>query len=118
MEYTKLFSNQCIYIRHQEHNIVLTSVQINDITLLGSDIDAIKRSKTDLGKHFTITDLGEAKQVVGLELEGTWRKESSSYHKHNISKEPWKIWHGGLSPSQHTFGPKCQINQATRNGTL
>ena len=69
MEYTRLFSDQCVYIRHQEHDLVLAAVHTDDITALGLDIDAIKKAKAELGKYFTITDLGEAKQIVGLELE-------------------------------------------------
>ena len=61
MEYTRPFSNQCIYIRHQEHDLVLAAVHTDDITMLGSDIDAIKKAKVKLGKHFTITDLGNVK---------------------------------------------------------
>jgi len=33
------------------------------------DLDAIAELKTQLKTYFTITDLGKAKQVVGLELE-------------------------------------------------
>src|ERR1700678_2414874 len=62
IEYTRLFSDQCVYIRHQEHDLTLAAVHTDDITILGSDIDAIKKAK-ELGQHFTITDLGEAKQI-------------------------------------------------------
>src|SRR5271168_3751118 len=41
-EYTRLFSDQCVYIRHQEHDLTLAAVHTDDITILGSDIDAIK----------------------------------------------------------------------------
>src|SRR6202522_3466987 len=69
MEYTRLFSDQCVYIRHQKHDLTLAAVYTDDITILGSDIDAIKKAKAELGQHFTITDLGEAKQIIGLELQ-------------------------------------------------
>src|SRR5271155_5596535 len=84
MEYTRLFSDQCVYIRHQEYDLTLAAVHTDDITILGSDIDAIKKAKAELGKHFTITDLGEAKQIVGLELqrnleEGTLKLSQTQY---------------------------------------
>lgn len=91
MKFIRLFSDQCVYIRHQEHDLVLASVHNDDITMLGSDIDAIKRAKAELGKHFTITDLGEAKQVVGLELErnleeGTLKLSQKQYIQRTLEK--------------------------------
>ena len=91
MEYTRLFSDQCIYIHHQEHDLVLAAVHTNDITMMGSDIDAIKKAKAELGKHFTITDLGEAKQIVGLELErnleeGTLESSQTQYIQRTLEK--------------------------------
>src|SRR5271168_3478908 len=84
MEYTGLFSDQCVYIRHQEHDLTLAAVHTDDITILGSDIDATKKAKAELGQHFTITDLGEAKQIIGLELqrnlkEGTLKLSQTQY---------------------------------------
>ena len=87
LEYTRLFSDQCVYICHQEHDLILAAIHTNDITMLGSDIDAIKKAKAELGKYFTITDLGEAKQVVGLELE---RNLEEGTLKFNTSRGPWK----------------------------
>src|SRR5271168_2346335 len=33
MEYTRLFSDQCVYIRHQEHDLTLAAVHTNDIRI-------------------------------------------------------------------------------------
>ena len=91
MEYTRLFSDQCVYICHQEHNLTLAAVHTDDITILGSDIDAIKKAQAELGQHFTITDLGEARQIVGLELqrdleEGTLKLSQTQYIQRTLEK--------------------------------
>src|SRR6202522_1703715 len=91
MEYTRLFSDQCVYIRHQEHDLTLTAVYTNVIMILGSDIDAIKKAKAELGQHFTITDLAEARQIVGLELqrdleEGTLKLSQTQYIQRTLQK--------------------------------
>ena len=62
MDFTWLFSDQCIYIRHTDQDLLIMSVHIDDMTILGSDIDAITDMKAELGKYFTITDLGEARE--------------------------------------------------------
>ena len=90
-----LFSDQCVYICHQDHELALASVHIDDITILGSDTSAIKWTKTDLEKYFTITDLGEAKQVVGLELErnleeGTLKILQEQYIKNILENLAWQ----------------------------
>jgi hypothetical protein len=64
MDFTRLFSDQCVYIRHTDQDLLITSVHIDDMTILGSDIDAITDMKAELQKYFTIMDLGEAKQIV------------------------------------------------------
>ena len=91
MEYTRLFSDQCVYIRHQEHDLTLAAIHTDDITILGSDIDAIKKAKAKLGQHFTITNLGEERQIVGLELqrnleEGTLKLSQTQYIQRTLEK--------------------------------
>ena len=91
LEYTRLFSNQCVYIRHQECDPIVAAVHTDDITMLGSYIDAIKKAKAKLVKYFTITNLGEAKQVVGLELErnleeGTLKLSQTQYIQRTLEK--------------------------------
>ena len=91
MDFTWLFSDQCIYIRHTDQDLLITSVHIDDMTILGSDIDAITDMKAELGKYFTITDLGEAKQIVGLELDrdmeaGTLKIKQTQYIQKVLEK--------------------------------
>ena len=69
MNFTQLFSDQCVYIRVTDHDLLITSIHINNMTIFGSDTEATVRMKVKLKEHFTITDLGEARQIVGLELE-------------------------------------------------
>jgi Reverse transcriptase (RNA-dependent DNA polymerase) len=69
MNFIWLFSDQCIYIRHTDHGLSITSVYIDNMTIFGSDQNAIARMKVELKEHFMIMELGEVKQIVGLELE-------------------------------------------------
>jgi hypothetical protein len=91
MDFTRLYSDQCVYIRHTDQDLLITSVHIDDMTILGSDIDAITDMKAELQKYFTITDLGEAKQIVGLELDrdmeaGTLKIKQTLYIKRVLEK--------------------------------
>jgi hypothetical protein len=91
MQFTRLFSDQCVYIRHTDHDLVIVSVHIDDMTILGSDDNATAGIKTELKKHFKITDLGEAKQVVRIELKrdmekGTLKIMQSQYIRRILEK--------------------------------
>jgi Reverse transcriptase (RNA-dependent DNA polymerase) len=91
MDFTRLYSDQCVFIRHTDQDLLITSIHIDDMTILGSDIDAITDMKAELRKHFTITDLGEAKQIVGLELDrdmeaGTLKIKQTLYIKKILEK--------------------------------
>jgi Reverse transcriptase (RNA-dependent DNA polymerase) len=75
------------------------------MTIFGSDQDAIAGMKVELKEHFTIMDLGEAKQIVGLELKrdlevATLKIKQSQYIKRVLQR------FGMIdSPCQHTIGP-------------
>ena len=61
------------------------------MTILGLDIDAITNMKAKLGKYIKIMDLGEAKQIVGLELDrdmeaGTLKIKQTQYIKKVLEK--------------------------------
>ena len=91
MDFMRLFSDQCIYIRHTDQDLLITSVHIDDMTILGSDTNAITNMKAELRKYFMIMDLGEAKQIVGLELDrdmeaGTLKIKQTLYIKKVLEK--------------------------------
>jgi hypothetical protein len=54
MNFTWLFSDQCIYIRHTNHDLLITLVHTDDMTIFGSDQDAIARMKVELNLQFQL----------------------------------------------------------------
>jgi Reverse transcriptase (RNA-dependent DNA polymerase) len=54
MNFMQLFSDQCAYIGHTDHDLLITSVHINNMTIFGSDQNAIARMKVELGSHFQL----------------------------------------------------------------
>jgi Reverse transcriptase (RNA-dependent DNA polymerase) len=104
MNFTWLFPDQCVYIRHTNHDLLITSVHIDNMTIFGLDQDAIARMKVELKEHFMITDLEEVKQIVGLELErdlevATLKIKQSQYIKRVLQKFRMTDSH-----CQHTTG--------------
>ena len=66
--YTRLMSDQCVYIRRQDQNLSIVAVHVDDMTIFASNDDIMSEIKKELADIFTITDLGELKQVVGFEV--------------------------------------------------
>src|ERR1700678_2131560 len=66
--FTCLIADQCIYIRIQDQDLVIAAVHVDDMALFASNNDEVTNLKGELRKEFTITDLGELKQIVGLEV--------------------------------------------------
>jgi Reverse transcriptase (RNA-dependent DNA polymerase) len=91
MNFTWLFSDQCVYIRHTDHDLLITLVHIDNMTIFGSDQDAVAGMKVELKEHFMIMDLGEVKQIMGLELErdlevATLKIKQSQYIKRVLQR--------------------------------
>jgi hypothetical protein len=66
--YRRLISDQCVYLKRQDHDLSIVAVHVDDMTIFASNDDVMSEIKEEFKKHFTITDLGELKQVVGFEV--------------------------------------------------
>ena len=62
---------------------MIVAVHVDDMAIFASNDDALMNLKDELWKEFTITDLGELKQIVGLEVtldEGLGTTKISQSH--------------------------------------
>lgn len=67
--FTRLLSDQCVYLRAAADHLALVAVHVDDMTTLTSspaDSDALAN---ELESHFELSKLGDIRQVVGLEVE-------------------------------------------------
>ena len=67
--FTRLFSDQCVYIRHIRNNVVIIRVHVDDMLVLASDNEAMAEFKKKFSHKFDISDLGELKQIVGFAIQ-------------------------------------------------
>ena len=47
---------------------VLVLVYVNDMVVAGADVCDVKWFKTELGKVFQLSDLGELKHILGIQV--------------------------------------------------
>jgi hypothetical protein len=68
MHYTCLLSDQCVYIKHTNDDIIIISVHVDDMTIYASTTALVEQAESDLVSEFEITCLGGAKQLLGMEI--------------------------------------------------
>jgi hypothetical protein len=115
--FKQLYPDQCVYIRHTNQDLVIMAVHIDNMVIFSSDDTAMAKIKKELVGYFTITDLGELKQIVGMEVEQDWEcgtlKLSVSIHQEDIGQ----IWNGRFTPCQNATQSECSTHKNARRNT-
>ena len=68
LRYMHLFADQCTYIRKSDQNLMIIAAHMDDMAIFASDTKIMQTAKDELKKYFETTDLGEVRQIVGLEV--------------------------------------------------
>ncbi|KAJ3007540.1 hypothetical protein NUW54_g3514 [Trametes sanguinea] len=84
LNFTRLISDQCVYLCTRNSDIALVAVHVDDMTLLTSSPQTTDALKQELAAHFELFNLGPIRQVVGLEVSrnratGTLALRKSQY---------------------------------------
>lgn len=71
--FTRLTCESCIYYRKSNTGTVIAAVHVDDFLSIASTKDENDRFKEQMKKTWTISELGEARFVVGIAI--TWNRE-------------------------------------------
>jgi len=69
--FTRLLSDQCVYIRRQNSDITIVAVHVDDMTVLTSSDALMEQVESELNSEFSIKKLGEIRQLLGMEITRT-----------------------------------------------
>ncbi|GKV27750.1 hypothetical protein SLEP1_g36885 [Rubroshorea leprosula] len=65
--YKRTNANPCVYIRSFPNgNFIILLLYVDDMLILGQDVEKICKLKLELSKSFNMKDLGPAKQILGM----------------------------------------------------
>ena len=64
-----LKSDPCVYIMRKGSVIVLIALYVDDLLILSNNVSELTHFKTDLALRFSMTDLGEAQYVLGIQIQ-------------------------------------------------
>jgi len=67
--YTHIHADFCIYVFQDGDSICFLAVYVDDMGLLGNNLNVMDEHKKKLGKCFKIKDLGDIKQILGIAIE-------------------------------------------------
>ena len=70
-----LKSDQCVYIK--DSGIIIVTY-VDDMLIIGKDLDAINHVKQSLAREFKIEDLGPAQYFLGVRITRDWKKGTIS----------------------------------------
>ena len=68
--FTQTFSDAGVYVYQQckGDGPLIVILYIDDIAIMGSSLKSVKQLKSDLAKHYEITDLGEISSYLGIRI--------------------------------------------------
>jgi hypothetical protein len=66
--FTALDADNCVYKREHKFSVIIISLYVDDLLLFTNDMPALADFKQQLARHFSMTDLGEAKFILGIEI--------------------------------------------------
>ena len=67
--YSKTTCDPCVFIRKFSHDdFIILLLYVDDMLIVGHDIDKIKRLKLQLSESFAMKDLGSANKILGMKI--------------------------------------------------
>lgn len=84
MQFTQCKSDHSLFIRKSNTSITIILAYVDDLLITGNDLAEIKRTKTDLHDHFNISDLGELRYFLGIEMAKTKEGLYLGQHKYAL----------------------------------
>jgi hypothetical protein len=114
--YIQLKSDKCVYLKDSDLGRVILAVHVDDILALADSPELMKLAKEELQQGFPIKDLGEVKQLLGLEIFRNRAKRlvtisQSNYIKSIISRFGLENAHTSATP----MDPNVKLRAVTEN---
>jgi hypothetical protein len=64
--------DHCVYTNKEVNCFIYVVLHVNDILLVGNNMEVIKEVKMKLSSKFDLKDLSEAKFIMGMEIKRGW----------------------------------------------
>ncbi|RVX11466.1 Retrovirus-related Pol polyprotein from transposon TNT 1-94 [Vitis vinifera] len=84
-------ADHCCYVKSFDNSYIILLLYVDDMLIVGSDIEKINNLKKQLSKQFAMKDSGAGKQILGMRIirdkaNGTLKLSQSEYVKKVLSR--------------------------------
>jgi len=107
--YTRLYSDPCAYIRCEGDKISIVTVWVINLLLFASGDDLMRKMKEEIKASWEVTDMGEPKKIIGIEISHTRNTVTISQQRYIESI----LEHENLTDCNHIsmpMDPKVKIS--------
>ena len=67
-DFQKCNADHCCYFKRYSSSYIISLLYVDDMLVIGSYMDDIRRLKQQLSKEFDMKDLGSAKKILGMQI--------------------------------------------------
>ncbi|GJW79895.1 retrovirus-related pol polyprotein from transposon TNT 1-94 [Tanacetum coccineum] len=102
--------DKCVYVKQYKNAFVIICLYVDDMLIMGTNMDVINQTKKMLHSSFDMKDMGEADVILGIRIQ----KNYNGYiltQSHYIEKTVKKFGHYDDRPVVTPFDPKVQIKK-------
>jgi hypothetical protein len=69
LEFVRSRGDHCVYSKQVGNHFICVVLYVDDMLLVGNNMDVIKEVKSQLSSKFDMKDLGAAKFIMGMEIK-------------------------------------------------
>jgi hypothetical protein len=69
MGFKQCLTDPCVYIKMTKSGPIYLAVYVDDLIIVGKDLNEIDKVKADLGKEINMEDRGDAEYILGMQIE-------------------------------------------------
>lgn len=86
-KFTRAKADYCLYHTKYQGKVLLVGCYVDDLIITGSCPRTIRRFKADIAKRFKISDLGELKWILGMEVERDRKNKKLTLHQRKYIRD-------------------------------
>ncbi|KAJ9567517.1 hypothetical protein OSB04_003483 [Centaurea solstitialis] len=102
--------DKCVYVKQYKNTCVIICLYVDDMLIMGTNLDVINQTKTMLNSSFDMKDLGRADVILGIKIH----QNSEGYilsQSHYIEKVLKKFGHYEDRPVVTPFDPSTSLKK-------
>jgi hypothetical protein len=110
---TRCRSDYCLYYANTNGKVLLVGVYVGDLVITGNDPALIRAFKADIAARFKITDLGELKWILGMEVERDRKNRTLTLHQRKYINDILELFDmQNCHPKQTPSNPSARLSKA------